>query len=357
MVRNDNVLLEIRDLAIGYPKQRQTPLYDGLNLKLGKGTLTCLMGPNGSGKSTLIKTLTGLIPPIRGSIAYRGDAHLLKYARERARTFAVVLTSNPTFGMLRVREVVAIGRHPHTKWTGNFSPRDLEQVQWALEAVHAETLAERWVHTLSDGERQRVMIARALAQETPIIFLDEPTAYLDLPHKIELMHILCKLTRQCGLTLLMSTHELEMALQHADQLWLLGNEGVCASGVPEDLLLSGNLESVFQRDFLSFDRARGVFHSQAVLHSFACLSGDEIAVRWTRNALEKLGIGVSQDSGATLNIEVSGTGSKAEDTYRWTCQNLTNGERYVGESLQGLLTWIRSHRNAEFLNEKVLPET
>lgn len=341
MTRNEQILLETRKLDIGYPKQRRTPLYCGLDLHLKRGTLTCLMGPNGSGKSTLIKTLTGLIPSLAGTIEYQGDPNLLKYARQRARAFAVVLTANPAFGMLRVREVVAIGRHPHTKWTGSFSRRDLERVEWALQAVHAETLSERWIHTLSDGERQRVMIARALAQETPIIYLDEPTAYLDLPHKIELMHILCKLSRECGLTLLMSTHELEMALQHADQLWLLGKDGKWESGVPEDLLLSGNLEAVFRRDFLSFDRVRGVFHSPAVLRRFAAITGDAIGVRWTQNALEKLGFGVSDGPEASLIIAVEAAGDKGGESYRWVCRDRQSGNTHVGNTLQELLAWIR----------------
>jgi len=351
MTRSGETLLETNGLSIGYPKQRKSALFDDLNLKLEKGTLTCLMGPNGSGKSTLIKTLTGLIHPINGSIAYRGDTTLLKFPRQRAKTFAVVLTGNPTFGMLRVREVVAIGRHPHTRWTGTFTQKDFEKIAWALRSVHAEHLADRWIHTLSDGERQRVMIARALAQETPIIYLDEPTAYLDLPHKIELMHILRKLARDCGMTLLISTHELEMALQHADQLWLLGNEGNCACGLPEDLLLEGKLEAVFSRDHLSFDRNRGVFHSESEVHSFAALSGDKVAVKWTRNALSKLGIGISDKENATLRIEVkamSGSGF----TYHWRSIELATGATHDGRDIQSLLSWVRERRKVhQMMNE------
>jgi len=344
MTRSSEILLQTKALSIGYPKQRKGGLFEDLDLQMSKGTLTCLMGPNGSGKSTLIKTLTGLIPPLSGSVIFGDDMHLLKFPRKRAKAFAVVLTGNPTFGMLRVREVVAIGRHPHTRWTGIFTANDFDKVEWALQAVHAETLADRWVHTLSDGERQRVMIARALAQETPIIFLDEPTAYLDLPHKIELMHILRKLARDCGLTLLMSTHELEMALQHADQLWLLGNEGKCVCGLPEDLLLDGKLEAVFSREHLVFDRGRGVFYSESEIHSFASIAGDEIAVKWTRNALSKLGIGVSEAPDASLRIEVNAVTGEAGN-YRWRCIEVETGATHDGEDIQSLLHWLRTRRN------------
>ncbi len=344
MTGSNQILLQTRDLAIGYAKQRRGPLFEALELSLRKGSLTCLMGPNGSGKSTLIKTLTGLIPPLSGQIAYGGDASLLKYPRMRAKTFSVVLTGNPTMGILRVREVVAIGRHPHTKWTGIFSKKDMERVDWALEAVHAEQLADRWIHTLSDGERQRVMVARALAQDTPIIFLDEPTAYLDLPHKIELMLILRKLARDCGLTLLISTHELEMAMQHADQLWLLTESGKCECGLPEDLLLDGKLESAFTREHLSFDRSRGVFHSHTEFHSFAIIAGDNVAVKWTRNALEKLGIGVSDTSQALFHIEAEVTDME-RFCYRWTIKNNESGDTFSADDIQTLLYWIRSSSN------------
>jgi iron complex transport system ATP-binding protein len=337
-------LLETKALAIGYGRRQDgRPLFRDLNLTLELGSLTCLMGPNGAGKSTLIKTLTGLVPPLAGGVLYRGQANLLRFPRERAKVFAVVLTGNSFAGMLRVRELVAIGRHPHTKWTGTFTRRDLEKVDWALGAVGAGHLAERWIHTLSDGERQRVMIARALAQETPLLYLDEPTAYLDLPHKIELMLILGKLARECGLTLVISTHELELALQYADQLWLLGPDGKCACGVPEDLLLDGQLEQAFGREHLRFDRSRGVFLTETAVYELARIAGDPVGLRWTVNALSKLGIGFTENGDARFHIDVEAAAHVA-DGYRWKVEDLRLPASHRSVDLRGLLQWLRGRR-------------
>jgi iron complex transport system ATP-binding protein len=319
-------LLETCGLAIGYPKRGQGPLFSDLNLRLGEGSLTCLMGPNGAGKSTLIKTLTGLMPAMAGQVCLRGDPHLLKKPMLRARTFSLVLTESPSVGLLRVRELVAIGRHPYTGWTGVCSGLDCERVEWALEAVQASHLASRMVHELSDGERQRVMVARALAQDCPLIFLDEPTAYLDLPHRIELMHILRQLSHQCGLTLLMSTHDLELALQHADALWLLGNDGQCRCGSPEDLLLDGTIENTFGGNGLRFDRSRGVFQAPGEFRQRAAIEGDALAARWTTHALEKVGIATADapeghwDFLIRVNPGADGKGYRWQWEYRGMAQ-------------------------------------
>ena len=325
MMNDPQILLETNHLAIGY--SNKSTLFSGLNLSLEKGTLNCLMGPNGSGKSTLIKTLTGLMKPISGEIRVLGDPLLLKKPAIRARTFSVVLTGNPQAGLLRVRELVALGRHPYTGWAGNYDKKDREKVQWSLDAVKADSLADRLVHTLSDGERQRVMVARALAQDTPLVFLDEPTAYLDLPHRIELMHIFRQLTHRCGLTLLMSTHDLELSLQYADNLCLLGEERQFECGTPEDLLLTGKLERTFGHHELDFDRERGVFRAKTDFHALVSLEGNPIAVKWTRNALEKLGIGITDKRSAWFEIKVDRNGTS--DSFVWKYRgDLKSGESH-----------------------------
>ena len=334
MSADRQILLETSDLTIGYPKRND--LFVDLNLSLEQGSLNCLMGPNGSGKSTLLKTLTGLMKPVGGEIRIMGDPYLLKKPMRRARAFSVVLTGSPQTGLLRVRELVALGRHPYTGWAGNYDKKDRDKVQWALEAVRATALADRMLHTLSDGERQRVMVARALAQDTPLVFLDEPTAYLDLPHRIELMHIFRRLTHECGLTLLMSTHDLELSLQYADNLWLLGESRHCEFGTPEDLLLDGKLEKVFGHHELDFDRERGVFHARTNFHTLVSLHGHTVAAKWTRNALEKLGIGITDGDDARFDIEVSLNGS--EESFVWKYSgDLGSGESYsVSELIRAI---------------------
>jgi iron complex transport system ATP-binding protein len=319
-----------------------SPCLKGWICACNGGTLVCLMGPNGAGKSTLLRTLTGLMPALGGVIRIGGDSQLLQKPSRRARAFSLVLTDQPPVGLLRVRELVAIGRHPYTGWAGVSSELDRERVAWALDAVHASDLASRLLHTLSDGERQRVMIARALAQDCPLMFLDEPTAFLDLPHRIELMHILQRLTRECGLTLLMSTHDLELAMQYADTLWLLGGERRWFTGTPEDLLLEGKLEHLFSGQRFSFDRERGVFHVRSSLRKVVKVSGDRVAVRWTINALEKLGIGVAteHESGIQVNWELSVQANGTTHSHVWEIVDERGGKR-VAHSIESLKSMLQ----------------
>ncbi len=287
-------ILRTEDLSIGYAKTGGAPLYESLDLSLDSGSLTCLMGTNGTGKSTLIKTLTGLIPEMSGRIAYNGDESLFRNPARRAKVFSVVLTNQSFSGLLRVWELVALGRHPYTKWTGRYSEEDQEKVEWAISAVRLELLKDRMIHTLSDGEKQRVSIARALAQETPLIYMDEPTAFLDLMHKIELMHILRKLVKECNLTLLISTHDLQLALQYSDELWLMNRVSGVKKGLPEDLLLDGSIAEVFGNEELGFDSESGHFKGKTELKHQVSLEGDSVGVKWTKHALEKIGVGVAE---------------------------------------------------------------
>jgi iron complex transport system ATP-binding protein len=342
--------LETCDLAIGYPaggggKGTEKILAQDLDLSLEPGSFTCLLGPNGCGKSTLLRTLSGLHPPIAGAVRLLEDERILHQPRKRARALALVLTNQASANLLTVFEAVAMGRHPHTNWTGRLSEKDHTRIRWALDAVRIQPLRNRVLGSLSDGERQRAGIARALAQETPLIFLDEPTAFLDLPHRIEIAHTLKELAHNHGLTVLMSTHDLELGLQTADAFWLMEPEGYCTSGAPEDLVLSGDIERVFSRGRVFFDPKAGTFASREPVRANAIIQAEPVARYWLANALRRLGIGaVPSDSdgqaetGASPVIVVETVTTDAGTGYRLT---QPNGGSECVQSIEALTRLLR----------------
>lgn len=234
-------LLAAIDLEIGFRSfsGKQRPLAQGINLTLRAGELIALMGPNGVGKSTLIRTMARLQPMIGGDIQIGGKSIRHLSYRESARLLSIVLSVPPSPGLITVFDLVAMGRYPHTGWTGKLDDRQRAVVEWAIENTGIGNLRHRLLHHLSDGERQKVMIARALAQDTPLILLDEPTAHLDLPNRSDIVGLLRQLTRQTQRGILLSTHDLELALQAADRLWLMDHQGRVITGTPEDLALDG----------------------------------------------------------------------------------------------------------------------
>ncbi|MCP3820352.1 ABC transporter ATP-binding protein [Streptomyces sp. A3M-1-3] len=252
-------------LTVGYRTRaawrRGTPhaVLSGLDLEARAGELTVLLGPNGAGKSTLLRTLCGLLPPLAGRIRIGGRSITEESPATLARRLAVVLTDRVDPGLLSARELVALGRHPHTGFTGRLAPADHTAIQWALEAVDAAHLAERPAAELSDGERQRILTARALAQEPDAILLDEPTAFLDVPSRVALTVLLRDLARSKGLTVVVSTHDLELALRVADAVWLVDRSSCVHTGAPEDLMRTGAIGAAFDADHLAFDPLSGSF--------------------------------------------------------------------------------------------------
>ncbi len=238
--------LATQDLSIGYgPLRQRNVLSSGLHLALAQGQLVCLLGPNGAGKSTLLRTLAGAHAPLHGQIRINGAAMRGLSVHALARHLALVLTDRIDAGNLNAYGVAAMGRFPYTEWSGKLSAQDETITQDAMRAARCDGLAHRIFSQLSDGERQRVMIARALAQQTPIILLDEPTAFLDLPRRIEIMQLLRALAHEQGKAILLSTHDLELALRYADRLWLMPHDGVMAEGTPAELRANGLLLHTF----------------------------------------------------------------------------------------------------------------
>ncbi|RRD06708.1 ABC transporter ATP-binding protein [Arachnia propionica] len=239
-------LLRLDGLTVGYGRRL---VRAGLDAELAAGELVCLVGPNGAGKSTLLRSLCGLQPVLSGRILLDDlDLGTLS-AVQRARRVAAVLTDAVDPGLLSVAEVVALGRHPHTGWAARLSSHDRRVVAESLAGVGAAMLREKRFAELSDGQRQRVMIARALAQEPRLLLLDEPTAFLDPPGRLQVFELLAQLAVERGIGVLVSTHDVEVAARQADRLWVLGEGSGLTIGSPSALARDGTLTRAFGGEY------------------------------------------------------------------------------------------------------------
>lgn len=284
-------LLSARQLSIGYRQgSSEKRVHENLTFDLFEGELTCLLGPNGAGKSTLLRTLAAAQPALLGSIQLRDRAINSYTERELSRIVGVVLTDKTFAGGLSVYELVALGRQPHTGFFGRLSAQDHKKIEESLEAVGIAHKAQNFTAELSDGERQKVMIAKALAQECPLILLDEPTAFLDVVSRIETMSLLHRLAPEKKISILLSTHDIEQALVLSDRLWLLSSTNGLQQGVTEDLILDGSLERLFERDSIHFDPLHGSYYPAVNHHREIHVSAaDETLLHWTINALNRNG--------------------------------------------------------------------
>ena len=250
----DGETIQLIDLGIGYQtKHGVKSVAEHISGAIRSGELTCLLGANGVGKSTLLRTLSAFQPKTSGQIVIEGRELDTYTDKELSRRIGVVLTEKPDVRNMTVRELVSLGRSPYTGFWGTYSRDDLQIVDEAIAQVGIETLSRRMVQTLSDGERQKVMIAKALAQQTPVIYLDEPTAFLDYPSKVEVLQLLRRISRTAGKIIFLSTHDVELALQLADTIWLMSREEPIAIGSPRQLASEGVLGRFIQRDGITFD--------------------------------------------------------------------------------------------------------
>jgi len=250
----NNETIRLRNLSIGYAVKSGTTrvVAASIDAAIRQGELTCLLGANGIGKSTLLRTLSAFQPKLAGEVLI-GEKDISEFTdKELSRMIGVVLTEKPDIRNMTVRELVALGRSPYTGFWGTLHDDDWQTVDEAIEAVGIGTLRHRMIHTLSDGERQKVMIAKALAQQTPVIYLDEPTAFLDFPSKVEMMQLLRRLAREQQKTIFLSTHDFELALQVADTLWLM-EPGRLSIGKPRELAANGALARYVERPGIVFN--------------------------------------------------------------------------------------------------------
>jgi iron complex transport system ATP-binding protein len=290
MGKRKDSLLTLEAVTTGYlVKRGARAVTKNIQTSLKPGEMVCLLGPNGAGKSTLMRTIAGMQPALSGQVLVNGRDVNKIAIRELAQLVSVVLTDRANTGMMTSYALVALGRHPHTSWFGRLGEADHAIIRSSMEMTGAANLADRMVTELSDGERQRVMVARALAQETPIMVLDEITAFLDLPRRVEMMGMLRSLAHDTGRAMLLSTHDLDLALRTADRVWLLPKDGDLTVGAPEDLILSGVFESAFASEGMEFERETGSFRIRRKVRGRIFVTGDGLRVLWTTRALERAG--------------------------------------------------------------------
>ena len=247
-------VLRAENLDAGYDGR---PLVRGVDIRALRGQTVCLIGPNGAGKSTILRTLAGLLAPVSGTVYLGGtDIHRLR-PNDKARRMAVVLTDRLRMSMTTAAEVAAMGRLPYTGFIGRLSPEDSRIVAEALAAVGAADLSNRFYSSLSDGEKQKVLLARALAQQPELIILDEPTSHLDIKHKVELVRILSGLSRNQGLTVVLSLHDLDIAVKSCQTVLLIKNGLVVAQGKPEDVVARDTIGKLYDIEGAAYDSLTG----------------------------------------------------------------------------------------------------
>jgi len=331
-----DAIIQTHDLTIGYANRKATyPVQIRLSLEVFQGEMVCLIGPNGCGKSTLLRTLAGLQPPLRGEVRIDNLPLGKQSLSNKAKLLSLVLTDRVEVSNLTVFNLVAMGRNPYTDWLGKLTDHDKELVHTALTQVHLEGYAGRFINELSDGERQRAMIAKALVQDTPVILLDEPTAHLDINNRVEVMMLLHELARRTNKAIVLSTHELDLALQTADKLWLMTPKHGIAVGTPEDLILTNRFQKVFANDAYRFDPSTGNFmvnHAETPRLISLKTLGTGYRTYWTERALIRSGYKISPEAAGTITVD------EAADSWLFS----KDGKDLACSSLQELLMQMNS---------------
>ena len=328
--------IHIEKLSIGYPSKGDVKVVaSDICAGINSGELTCLLGANGVGKSTLLRTLSAFQPKLSGEIRIQGKEIGSYTDKQLSKVISVVLTEKCDIRNMTSVELIGLGRSPYTGFWGTLSKEDKEVVDHAINLVGISHLAHRMVHTLSDGERQKVMIAKALAQETPVIFLDEPTAFLDFPSKVEMMQLLHQLSRQTDKTIFLSTHDLELALQIADKIWLMDKANGVTIGTPEDLSLDGTLSGFFARKGMVFDLETGLFRVNNEYTSQIRIVGHGQKYAMVRKALQRNGILANRNVESDVYIETGDL--KGDGTF---VLHPVNGEAVTVQTIGELLAEI-----------------
>ncbi|MBN1789909.1 MAG: ABC transporter ATP-binding protein [Bacteroidales bacterium] len=329
-IRLDNLLIGYRTSA-----HRKSVVFGPVNAEISDAEMIGIIGRNGIGKSTLLRTIAGLHPQLSGKVLIDGIENTKIPAKERARLMSFVSTESLGLQHIKVDELVGMGRFPYTGWFGKLAESDREMVQKSVDLTGISHLLKKSIHELSDGERQKVMIARALAQDTPIIILDEPTAFLDLPARYDILRILNDLTLLHGKTILFTTHDLTIAVDVADKLWLMA-EGKLFEGAPEDLLIKKVFRKLFINSPVEFDSKTASFRFRREFKKEIAIHGEKKYRQLTKRAMERIGLRTIEEGTAAFELNIN----EQEDSPSW--ELLSNGIRIKFKSVYDLAAYIKN---------------
>ena len=324
-------IISVNGLCIGYRSGRKKrTLLPPVSASAKKGELIAVIGRNGSGKSTLLRTIMGIQASLGGNVMI-GDRDINDYSKnELARKAGYVSTERIDASNMNVLDLVALGRFPHSDWSGRNDPDGDHAIESALEKTGMTGFSSRYVSELSDGERQRAMIARALAQETDILILDEPTAFLDISGRYEIIHLMARLARE-GRTILFSTHDFNIAISQADKIWFI-NRNAFTEGAPEDLMLSGAFNELFDPSIMNFNASDGTFALKIEKKGRIAVAGDGTVKEWTIRAMTRAGYEACE--GTTLPyIKTPG---RENEKWIYVSEQVTAGF----DSIYALVEWM-----------------
>lgn len=327
---NKTQILQTQNLNVGYT-DNATILLENINICASLGEFISLIGKNGIGKSTLLKTLIGLQNPISGDV-FIGNENLKSISIENsAKKISFVSTENIRIPNLKVIDFIALGRAPYTNWYGVLNNVDHKIISEAIDLVNIENIKNKNIDKLSDGERQRALIARALAQDTDIIFLDEPTAFLDLQNKYEIFHLLNKLSKEKQKTIIFSTHDLNIALNESDKIWLISDKQII-EGMPEEIVLNNSINKLFDNSQLLFEKTSGEFVKKQSNEKNISLFGSGVEFIWTKRALIRNNFNIVENAQISITI-------KTENSTIWELKQ--NGNILKFNSLSGLIEGLK----------------
>jgi iron complex transport system ATP-binding protein len=326
-------ILSFQSLLIGYISARkQKILLPPLGATAYESELIAIVGQNGIGKSTLLRTVAGLQNALGGTVKIHGQT-LESYTRiDFARNIGYISTEPIRVANMKVYDLVSLGRYPHTNWLGKLMPDDHEIIMDAIEKAGMQLLINRYLTELSDGERQRAMIARVLAQDTDLMIMDEPTAFLDIKSKYEIVHLLHDLSKNRGKTIIFSTHDLNIAVSEADKIWLLLQD-TFTEGAPEDLIINGAFNTLFKDSLVRFNQADGSFSFRSEFKGNIYVNGEGIIRTWTEKALNRAGYAVSAHD-AKIQVKVV----TEDKIIRWRVEGNQVNKDF--RSLYDLITWL-----------------
>ncbi|MFW5805216.1 MAG: ABC transporter ATP-binding protein [Bacteroidales bacterium] len=343
MIHANETYLSTDNLSVGYGK---TTLLEKLNLEAGSSQLIALTGPNGTGKSTLLKTLMGLLPAISGELNIMGQYPSKISARKKAQIVSFVAANAGLPSNLYVHELVSYGRYPYSGLLTRITRDDKMKQQKAMYQMQIEHLADKRIGEISDGERQRVMIARALAQDTPMVMLDEPAAHLDIKNRYDLMKLLSRQAAVFGKCIIFSTHDLEIMLNNTDILWMIDNKSII-SGLPEDMILNGEFDKLVSSDNMRFDKQSGKFTTPVNNATSVCLQSEDENnetlqaqpyYTWTAHALERYGFSVDCNKSDDINVLIK----TCDKNVVWEC--MIHGSQCSCKSVKELIITLKNQR-------------